>query len=345
MEAKEIMEEEVRIIKALLGEDLKADYLVDSALFYETGNENVDFKTYEEAQTLLAAGEYKPKGLYILPHLAYLGWNRDEKDRRYAHVPYDFDYIVFMRGKMMELQGHGCEDPARAYEPVATYYMDDDNLDDVYQLINGTISVRDAIAFVEDYFNYHLPYETAENVDEKVRKVVVYEIEKGTFCMQFEIRRTYNGLVFAYGDLSSLGNEYLFGIPPYEMDNTKAIMVETNRVDQRTGSGNGMAVEPVGDVVEQVVSLESAIEKISGQIGKNSKYNIDLIEMIYREEKVYDEGMYRETKGEPCWLFQCTNQTDGKRTVFYVKLKNGDLNYYTFIPRPKLEEGETEKLE
>ena len=327
-EPLELMEEEVRVIKELLGENVNLDYMVDAACLYSVENEHPMYATYTELQQIMKNGEYKPNAPYTLPYMSYIAWTKDDKkDTRYAHVSHDFDEVVFMKGKLMELQGSKWEDPETKYEAFASYYVDDGNLNDEYRLLNGTISVKEAIDFVENYFNNELPYDKAPDVEEKVARVDIYEIDENVLCMEFTLRRKYNGLVFEYGALS--GNF----IPPYGFDSTRVIMVETDKIDERIGNGNGMLMEVEGKSVDKIVSLKSALDKVSGQIGKNSKYNVDLIEMIYRREEIQHDGFYWEYSGTPCWMIRCTNQADGKITTFYIELMSGAINYYT---RPAL---------
>ena len=339
-DARELMEEQIKVIKYFLGEDLDMQYLVDAACWSDAENRLTRCLNYNEVLALMNAGTYQPMEPYTKPYMSYVAWTKGAKnDTRYAHVSHDFSEIVFIKGKLMELQGSKWENPEERYKAIATYYMDDINLEDEYKLLNGTISIRDAIDYVEKYFNGNqLPYDKAPEVEEKVAKVEVFEIAKDTLCLEFTLRRKYKGLVFEYGPLSGT---YMGAIPPYENDHTRVIMVETDEIDERLGMGNGMIMEQEGEAVTQVVSLESAIQKVSRQIGKNSKYRVDSIEMIYRNELVHNDGFYNVYKGTPCWMFQCVNQADNKMTTFYIELISGSINYYTTTAVSNFDTGTT----
>lgn len=326
----ELVEEELGVIKQLIGEDINMDYVVDDTSWYYTDKRyNMHYPTYKETVESIKAGTYTPNEVVAsyctYPYLAYTSNMSMSEDHRYCHVPCDLDYVVFIKGKFNKLLFDAGVEVENDLKIVGEYYKNGEGLEKEYELLNGKISIKEAIDFVENFFENKYPYNINKDVKQKVYKVRVYELENGIYALQFLLVREFNGLLTDWSDNSgSVDNEVL----TYGTDSARAVMVEINDIDMREGSGNAKRMEYVGKPITKVVSLDSALEKISNSLGKNSKYKIEEISMIFRRKIVNDTLYQQEYTGIPCWKIRCTNIADGRETRFYINLKDGKLEYY-----------------
>lgn len=324
---KEMYEEQMRVIHYFLGDDLDSEYLMDGNALRNNGEDIFNmYLRNDEVIDYIEDGTYsKVASLGEFPQMFYTAWTkRDNSDRRYCMTSSIFNYVPVIKGKYMELADTFNENPKTEFDSVATYYPDGDNLDDKYELDNGSISIRDAIKFAEYYWAECIPFDTAEDVEKKVRQVEVYQLKNGKYCICHEMTREFKGFMFEY--------EYPFenraGLS-WWFDNGITIMVDTDDIDELIGEGNGFEVEETGNKSYEAVSLKSAIGKVSDSVGNNSKYEVQSIEMIYRQQIVAYETDYAEFKGIPCWRIQCKNQSNDMITMFYVNLIDGSISYIT----------------
>lgn len=326
----ELVEEELDIIKQLIGEDINMDYVVDDTSWYYIDDQyNLHYPTYSETVESIKSGTYTPNDFVAqyctYPYLAYIGVTLGGDDLRYCHVPCDLDYVVFMKGKLYEISDVTTDDISAQYDPIAVYYKNGYGLEDEYELLNGKISIRESIEFVENYFKNKYPYNFDEKIKQVVYKVEVFDIGNGIHALEFSIIREFGGLLTDSGNTSENVDTELM---TYAKDSTRIIMVETDDIDMRIGTGNAKRMQYVGKPIKKVVSLDSALEKISNSLGKNSKYKIEEISMIFRRKIVNDTLYQQEYTGIPCWKIRCTNIADGRETRFYINLKDGKLEYY-----------------
>lgn len=324
---KEMYEEQMRVIRYFLGDDLDSKYLLDGNALRNNGEDIFDlYLRNDEVTDHIENGTYsKIASLGEFPEMFYTAWTkRDNSDRRYCMTSSSFNYVPVMKGKYMELADTFNENPKREFDSVATYYPDSDNLYDKYELDNGSISIGDAIKFAEYYWAECIPFDTAEDVIKKVRQVEVYQLNNGNYFIYLEMTRKFKGLMFEYE-------------PPFEsniglswyLDSGGTIMVDTDDIDELIGSGNGLVVEETGQKSYEVVSMKSAMDKVSEKIGSNSKYEVQRIEMIYRQQIVAYETDNIEFKGIPCWQIQCKNESNNMITIFYINLIDGRISYIT----------------
>ena len=319
------------IIHYYLGEDLLEEWIVDGNSGYE--NEYGGVSLYENKVILqkIQQGTYdkickNPLEGYSLPYIAYGARNNAKGDNRYAHFSPDFSNTIVLKGKLMEISGDTNEDPESEYEALAIYYPEADNIDDEYELQNGKISIREAITFVEDYFKNKLPYDISIGAEKKVAKVGVYEISEGNLCLEFTIVRVLNGMETEYGPM------YRMSIPDGYIDEAcRVMMVDIDDIDQYILYNNTLKFEKDGESVSKVVSLESALQCISDKVGRNSVYNITEARMSYRKKNINDMLFEQEYECIPCWIIRCENQVDGRETIFYIRLINGNIDYKTSL--------------
>lgn len=333
-DAKEMYRQQMNTIHYFLGEDLDNRFLVDAnATNMKPKNDGKMGKISEMYYTNDEIIKYIENGTYDdvfggLPEMYYLGWaaagdGESQEDKRSCITGTSYYmYTPVIKGKYLELQGTLNEDPLYELDSIAEYYTDKDNLSDVYELNNGSISIGEAVNFVENYWAEHIPYDTEENVKKKVRKVEVFKLRNGKQCFRFEVTREFMGLMVEYGEPVTDNG----ALPTSETEMGFDLMVDTDDIDEFLGGGNGWKVEMAGEPSDRIVSMESALEKISDTIGNNSKYDIESIEMVYRQKIIL---LDEQLKGIPCWKVKCRNISNDTLTIFYVNLLDGKISYET----------------
>lgn len=333
MDPMELLKEEIKVIEFFLGDIslLDQEQLIDGSTT-TVEEDGYHFKTYAEVKKEIEEGNYHANreiSRYDLPAIAYAPvWDSDS-DFRYIYVQKDFGYIAVMKGKLIaETKGKAefYEDPEVGFEPIASYFRNSDQTEDKYELFDGNaISVKDAIAYVEDFMNNKLPYEKASDALIEVAKVDVFEVAEGKRCFEFSIRRKYSGLVFEYGPVNSSGAEML----NYPWDSGKVIMTNVNDIDEILGTNFGIHIEQENTAMKEIISMESAIQILSEKAGQNSRYCVESIEMAYRQVVTdrIDNSYLVKMDCVPVWKILCRNDNDQKETVFYVDMKTGQLTY------------------
>lgn len=334
-DAKELADIQLELIFDYLGEDVQKDYIMDMNginSWYDKQNDIwcSEYYTNSEVMEALENGTYgnlcsqKVYG-YSLPFLFYGAWSNVEGEYRYAHFSADMNRTVVFKGELLRLEENNNEFLEYEYEPIATYYDDSKNLDDKYTLINGETTIREAINYVERYFNEELPYEINNKTPKKVVKVEVYEI-KGIICLEFYVVRDINGMEteygYAYGNVVNM---------KYIQDASRAVMINKNELDEYCLYMNTLKQEKEGDNSDMVVSLDSALELISGHVGKNSMYKVKEARMAYRTEIINDADYENEYLEIPCWIIRCENLNDGRGVYFYINIINGNMDYVTVL--------------
>lgn len=310
----ELVDEEIKFIKHYIGTDYDEKYLYDMS-----GLE------YKEMIEKIKEGTYFDKDNKEMPGLTY--YIEDEsKPYKYAHVYAGFNIIWFDKGEIYSLEkDNKSAEPENVFEVIKEYELDG-NIDDEYQLKDGTATIRKAIERTEKYFNEELPYETNKEVKMKVCHVKVLKVSDDLNILQFYLAREYQGIPFEYGgtvwDTDSDDK--------YSKDRAIAYMINTDDMDVYCGTydGNTDRVEAKDNLIENIVSPEEALNIVSDKIGNNSSYTITKIEVIYRLKIINDtlsEGT--EHTGIPCYKITGINSNDSKETYFYVEMKNGNILY------------------
>ena len=328
----EIYEMQMDLIHYYLGDDLLEECIFDQNSIYED-TVSVDggwlLREYKEVYKHLNEGTYdqicsdKVYG-YSLPDITYSAYSFVDGDNRYAHFSPDFSHTMVLKGKVIEMSEKPGMDPSSEYEALAIYYPEGENIDDEYELQNGKISIREAITFVENYFKNQLPYDISMGAEKRVAKVGVYEISEGNLCLEFNIVRILDGMETEYGSSYGMGGSGL-----YTDEICQAMMVDVDDIDQYILLNNTLKFEKEGKPAAEVVSLESALQSVSDKIGKNSLYNVMEARMAYRKKIINDRQFENEYECIPCWIIRCENQVDGRETIFYINLINGNIDYQT----------------
>lgn len=317
----ELYNELLSLIHIYLGEDLKEEnFLCDFYSDLWIGDNRYDsFLEYKEA--LVSGKEKEVSGL------AY----RDEVGLEkyiFADLQRTLAGIIFNKGAIynaisMETK-EAAERPGLATaealcERVASYHVNqiDSNLDDVYPLKNGKLSIRDSIAFVEDYLNHKTGVLVNNSVKLKVVTVDVYKICEEYYCYRFRVTREILGLTKVCIDNGVIRNN-----TGLNFDLSECYIMYTDEVDTYAGESGILEFQKINEM-DEMLPLSEALRIISNNIGENSSYEVKNISLGYmdREEKEGDVmgRMYAS------WIIECGNLQDSLDTIFYVNVNTGAI--------------------
>lgn len=156
---RKMYEEQMRVIHYFLGEDLNIKYLIDGNCLLNDGKDIWNlYLPFDEVVKHIKNNTYgEIASINNLPDITYAATsdylNTDnDSDKRYCHMGDRFINVNVIKGKYIELADTSCEDPKYELDSMATYYPTGQNLEDIYELNNGAISIGNAIDFVEYYW-------------------------------------------------------------------------------------------------------------------------------------------------------------------------------------------------
>lgn len=175
---------------------------------------------------------------------------------------------------------------------------------------------------VLEFCNMSFPLPVSEGITYNIGQALEVNGANGKNGITFQMRRVYKGVPFEFGCASSEGmyND------PMDSDTGEVTFASPDCVDTMVAFGrtNGLINET--KEISEMVSLESALDMLSEQIGANSVYDIYGIELAYRSTTPLKD-MASELDGilSPVWKVIAKNQNDDKYTLFYIKVDTGEI--------------------
>ena len=110
-------------------------------------------------------------------------------------------------------------------------------------------------------------------------------------------------------------------------------MIKNEEIDNICGlGGDTYHVEVVSEELRSILSVDSALEAVSKQIGNNSVYDVYGMELVYQftpETETLSDGseVVNTYKGRLNWKIIARNQNDNKDTWFYVDVVDGKVSH------------------
>ena len=202
---------------------------------------------------------------------------------------------------------------------VKDYYASakDGSLDEEWQLLDGKMSVREGIEYIEEYINNELPYETNPDIHMDVYGVTVLKVTDDVYAYHFRLRREIYGLV------TNCGFPVMHGDVAHLAENGDAEIIEHNSVDTFSTLRNCQKTEKIGEPITEIVSLENAVDIVSKEIGENSSYRVHTVELAYESYAMGAIGC--TAKAWPVWKFEVDNPKNEKSYLFIVDAVTGKI--------------------
>lgn len=204
-------------------------------------------------------------------------------------------------------------------------YLTSELKDESYKLLDKEMSIKDAVAFAEDFFMNKLPYETNPDIGIDIPEVHVYEVKDGVFGYCFLLRRKYNGIPFEY-IMSGRARSEMSDKKQYESDMRESFMIESDDIDFWVGDEKCQNIEHIGEPIKKILGLEAVIDIVSNKLSAGVMFNIDSVELVYSR---VDEEDSDAQIANPVWKVIAINENDKLRYHTYVDAVTGELRYYT----------------
>lgn len=195
----------------------------------------------------------------------------------------------------------------------------DGSLDEAYETSTGSLSVGEAIAQTEAFFNEGFPVPLGDGMEYRAARVYILEMPDGTYAFDLSMRRSYRGVAFE----SANSGTFAYGGDD-TADLSEALLDGENHVLFFNGIDCNRTVE-VTDAYSEILSPERAAEYLSQKIGDNTVYTVTGVELSYRIKDVGEAGGV-EDEETPVWTFLTVNQTSGQETRFYVDVVTGQVD-------------------
>lgn len=316
---KEMYDEQMKLIKYYLGDNLKKEYFVCDYTDVEG-----KYHSFEEFEQVLQQGEkLEPVGM------AYFYETKD--DIQYAELQRTLANVFFYRGEVYrsipieaKQKLEGATQARFLCDTVAEYDTgrDEERFDDTYQLKDKEISIREGIDFVEEFLNDKLGIEGNDDIKLKVIGVEVIKITDEYYCYRYKIVREINGLLKVHLDEASPVSDVNIS---YDMSD--AYMIYSDEVDMYFGRTRRLNYD-LKNETDRIITLGKALELISDNIGYNSNYQVAGITLGYLDI-LTDNGYGNEGIMTASWVIEAINELDNSITEFYVNARNGEIKVYT----------------
>ena len=99
-------------------------------------------------------------------------------------------------------------------------------------------------------------------------------------------------------------------------------MIETDKIDVLFSQALTANVEKTSEAITEILPLEAAIDIVSTEIGVNSSYFVEKVELAYDVLGNEDRG-----KGKPVWRFTVNNEKSEYSMIFSVDVQTGEIKY------------------
>lgn len=284
----EWLEDRFDVLYTFMGKDIDKDK-IDT----ETG------LRYDDLQEVIKNNDTKTDVGFMLCY-------QDDDSDLYAQIVDGFIWI----DTGMEGVSPNLDDCDKVY-----YHNETDSLTDTYETNYGKVSIKEAIEKTEKYFNEEFPLDSIHN--QSVFMVCPYKNSSGKYEFAMSITDNYDNIpVEAYmkSVVSGIAESAYF----------KLSMANYNGKEVNFFNSLGKAhTWEETKKIDKIIPITEAMEIISSNIGKNTEYTLESIELCYTGIKENYTKKYK-----PTWIFYAVNNTDSKPTRFYVDVQTGEYRYH-----------------
>ncbi len=308
-------------------------------------------------------GDYNSENALFSSSSESIIYNQNEDDGKYAWYPKVNDYIEQIQNGSIETDSFLYRDivnskylwwnktthfphwisKGEAYELIKTdttkisswipsdmdnkivrYFNDGKNNEKSYALLDGDVPIGEAVNYFENEYLTSLPYTITEDYSINVSSIDVYNIKDNLYGYVFNFSSAWNTIpfdsreeTFSYEDTSL---QYLIS--------GEALMINKDDIDTIVDF-NFPDIQEVGGAIEDICSLENAVDIMSDKLTQNVKFDLQTIEFVYRGDYSSD---YSTAYLEPSWKFIAYNQNDNLYYCIYVNAVSGECNYISYSP-------------
>ncbi|MBQ2580778.1 MAG: hypothetical protein II574_04020, partial [Ruminococcus sp.] len=179
-----------------------------------------------------------------------------------------------------------CYDDPYAYdcETVKIIHVDrNEPADDVYELLDGKLSVSDAITYAREWLNKNYA-EYEKDFDMNVKTVIVRKAQKG-YCFDITAEKRYMGTPL--DELALISDPKDPKTLKYTVSKLKLTMHRKHDISSFT-NGCGIIRPIKKGTVDKLISLETALKKCQDKFTAHNEIRISSISLKYTIEPIYD---------------------------------------------------------
>ncbi len=263
-------------------------------------------------------------------HLMYTEKNKPKESSvsLYYRSPFGNDFSKFNKGVLDKFKAalagdteyYASEDvnPGRYYECVSSLFPDST---ESFTLLDGKeISIKDAVAFYENYIN-NIPVSEPPVFKIHVDRVDVFRLDDEHYALKLINSRMYDNIPFDYiwdGVNAGSGRDMSYGV-----------MVETDDVDYTYSTFSSHRGFDETQYTE-IVPLEKALETASEELTDYVCFEVERVELVYRwndETSGKDVGEDRNHT-YPSWKFTLYNPNDELYRDAFVDALSGEVKIF-----------------
>ena len=246
--------------------------------------------------------------------------------------------MVF-RNNLAELDNHDRNTPAMYFvapsqKTVESIKIGSDNIDmnKKYQLMDGEISLADAVAFAENFLNNDLKVNGSQYVT-VVSDIYVMDMGEGKYSLSMSITQAYKGVPFDAADMEGKGGG--FSSSPssdgkdYDTMPGQILLMYTDMLEYAAGTNYLRILDNIQTYTE-IISFEDAIDIMSESVSGALNFEASCAEFVYTSYSDTDADGNTLKYNCPSWKLTAYNPLDTKTYCMYVNAINGDFHYYTF---------------
>ena len=220
--------------------------------------------------------------------------------------------------------------PTDLGEPVAVYANDGAHNNESYHLLDGEVTVGEALDWFTNDYMKSLGVIADEDIQKSaVKQIEVYQITEDTYAYVFLFAPVINGIPCDYSGERSYRvyqGETSFTSITYC---SQALMIKSNEIDWGIYISPQMYVT-VGEPITEIISLKKAAENMSKSVSENILYKAKSVELVMTADRKKDKnaGKTEENPLMPMWKFTLQNENDGFLYDFYIDAVSGTLGGY-----------------
>lgn len=190
--------------------------------------------------------------------------------------------------------------------------------DEVYELLDGKLSIGEAAEIVQEYFNKGTPYINSV-ISYETPSVKVFSIND-KYGYEFNLQRIYENVPMAY---SEFGHKRFFDEDYQVMEDTIMAYVADNHVCAFT-----KGAQEFTSVKEEtkMIALSDAVDYLENKMAQNMALKVNKVALVYCPIE-FSQG---KTIAYPMWELDGVNNNNNANMRIFMNVLNGEIYLYEY---------------
>ena len=207
---------------------------------------------------------------------------------------------------------------------VKSFELPGDSIENVkYPLDGEEVSLKDAVAYVEENMGKGYHFVRSPYLDYQVCHVDVIEFKEGAYYYDMKVRALYRGISFSYAQYADVSVREEEEVPYQNVSVThEAVMMSGECIDYVWSSAHSYEEKGEGEVYDRFLSIHEAMQILSDEVSASVGLKCDTVELMYRTEFYYDSsGVFvKEVRCHPVYQFAFTDTGLPEDPVLYFNV-------------------------